>query len=53
MGNILAEKVIVGRTNSSLPGMNTTLYFVPCLTVSEAEIDTMVTAVDSAIQKTF
>nr|WP_321398679.1 aminotransferase class III-fold pyridoxal phosphate-dependent enzyme [uncultured Desulfobacter sp.] len=53
MGNILAEKVIVGRTNSSLPGMNTTLYFVPCLTVSEAEIDTMVTAVASAIKKTF
>nr|WP_319492018.1 aminotransferase class III-fold pyridoxal phosphate-dependent enzyme [uncultured Desulfobacter sp.] len=53
MGNILAEKVIVGRTNSSLPGMNTTLYFVPCLTVSEAEIDTMVTAVANAIKKTF
>ncbi len=53
MGNILAEKVIVGRTNSSLPGMNTTLYFVPCLTVSEAEIDTMVTAVARALKKTF
>jgi taurine-pyruvate aminotransferase len=53
MGNILAEKVIVGRTNTSLPGMNTTLYFVPCLTVSQAEIDTMVTAVAKAIQKTF
>jgi taurine-pyruvate aminotransferase len=53
MGNILAEKVIVGRTNSSLPGMNTTLYFVPCLTVSEAEIDTMVTAVAKAIKKSF
>lgn len=53
MSSILAEKVIVGRTNSSLPGMNTTLYFVPCLTVSEAEIDTMVTAVAKAIKKTF
>ncbi|WP_321417113.1 aminotransferase class III-fold pyridoxal phosphate-dependent enzyme [uncultured Desulfobacter sp.] len=53
MGNILAEKVIVGRTNSSLPGMNTTLYFVPCLTVSEQEIDIMVSAVVKAIKKTF
>jgi len=51
--NSIAEKVIVGRTNSSLPGMNTTLYFVPCFTVSEAEIDTMVTAVAKAIKKTF
>ncbi|MCG8553380.1 MAG: aminotransferase class III-fold pyridoxal phosphate-dependent enzyme, partial [Desulfobacterales bacterium] len=53
MGNILAEKVIVGRTNSSLPGMNTTLYFVPCLTVSEQEIDIMVSAVAKAVKKTF
>nr|WP_320192195.1 aminotransferase class III-fold pyridoxal phosphate-dependent enzyme [uncultured Desulfobacter sp.] len=53
MGNILAEKVIVGRTNSSLPGMNTTLYFVPCLTVSAEEIDIMVSAVAKAIKKTF
>ena len=53
MGNIMAEKVIVGRTNSSLPGMNTILYFVPCLTVSEEEIDTMVTAVAKALKKTF
>ncbi len=53
MGNIFAEKVIVGRTNNSLPGMNTTLYFVPCLTVSEQEIDTMVSAVAKAVKKTF
>lgn len=53
MGNIMAEKVIMGRTNSSLPGLNTTLYFVPCLTVSVEEIDTIVAAVEKAIKKTF
>lgn len=53
MGNIMAQGVIVGRTNSSLPGLNTTLYFVPCLTVNEAEIDEMVTAVEKALVKTF
>lgn len=53
MGNIMAEGVIVGRTNSSLPGLNTTLYFVPCLTVSEQEIDRMVAAVEIGLKKTF
>ncbi|SMC98379.1 taurine-pyruvate aminotransferase [Desulfocicer vacuolatum DSM 3385] len=53
MGNIVAEKVIVGRTNSSLPGLNTTLYFVPCLTVTEDELDTIVAAVEKGIQQTF
>jgi taurine-pyruvate aminotransferase len=53
MGNIMAEGVIVGRTNSSLPGLNTTLYFVPCLTVTEQEIDRMVTAVEKGLKKTF
>ena len=53
MGNIMAEKVIVGRTNSSLPGLNTTLYFVPCLTVSVEEITIIVSAVETAIKKTF
>ncbi len=53
MANVLAEKVILGRTNSSIPGLNTTLYFVPCLTVVEEEIDEIVDAVKKAIEKTF
>ena len=53
IGNIFADKVIVGRTNSSLPGMNTTLYFVPCLTVTTEEIDTIVSAVEKSIKETF
>ena len=53
MGNIMAEKVIVGRTNSSLPGLNTTLYFVPCLTATDEDIDIIVSAVEKAIKKTF
>ena len=53
MSHITAEGVIVGRTNSSLPGLNTTLYFVPCLTVSEQEIDRIVAAVETGLKKTF
>lgn len=52
MGKIMAEKVIMGRTNSSLPGLNTTLYFVPCLTISNEEIDIIVNAVETAIKNT-
>jgi len=53
MGNIMAQKVIVGRTNSSLPGLNTTLYFVPCLTATDEDLDIIVSAVETAIKKTF
>lgn len=53
MTAILAQGVIVGRTNSSLPGLNTTLYFAPCLTVCENEIDRMVTAVETGLKQTF
>lgn len=53
MANITKENVIVGRTNSSLPGLNTTLYFVPCLTVSHAEINRIIDAVVKGMEKTF
>lgn len=53
MANITAENVIVGRTNSSLPGLNTTLYFVPCLTVSHEEINRIIDAVVKGLEKTF
>lgn len=53
MASIMAEKVIVGRTNSSLPGLNTTLYFVPCLTVTHEQIDRIIDAVKKGLEKTF
>ncbi len=53
MANILAEGVIVGRTNSSLPGMNTIINFAPCLIVTRQQVDTIVAAVRNAVIKTF
>jgi len=53
MCNVLAEGVIVGRTNNSLPGMNTIINFAPCLIITREQVDTIVAAVRSAIEKTF
>ena len=53
MGNVLAENVIVGRTNSSFHGLNTVMNFAPSLIISKEEVDRVVDAVETAIQKTF
>ncbi len=53
MGNVMAENVIVGRTNSSFHGLNNIMNFAPCLTITKAQVDIVVAAVESAIQKTF
>jgi len=49
----MAEKVIVGRTNSSFHGLNNIMNFAPCLTITKEQVDTIVAAVETAIQKTF
>ncbi len=53
MGNVMAQKVIVGRTNSSFHGLNNIMNFAPCLTISKDQVDTIVSAVKAAIEKTF
>lgn len=53
MGNVLAENVIVGRTNSSFHGLNNIMNFAPCLIINKAQVDTIVAAVSKAIEKTF
>lgn len=53
MGNVMGQGVIVGRTNSSLPGMNTIMNFAPCLTITKEEVDEIVAAVRAGIKKTF
>ncbi|HCY88602.1 MAG TPA: aspartate aminotransferase family protein [Desulfobacteraceae bacterium] len=53
MGNVLAENVIVGRTNSSFHGLNTIMNFAPSLVITREEVDRIVDAVETAIQKTF
>lgn len=51
MGLVAAEGVLVGRTLSSLPGNNTIMNFAPALLATKAEIDEIVAAVQSAIEK--
>ena len=51
MGLVMAEGVLAGRTNSSLPGNNTIMNFAPALVATKAEMDELVTAVKRAIEK--
>ncbi|MGA6927218.1 MAG: aminotransferase class III-fold pyridoxal phosphate-dependent enzyme [Desulfosarcina sp.] len=48
-----AEGVLLGRTNSSLPGLNTTLYYAPALVITKEEADRMVDATRKGICKVF
>ena len=50
---VKAEGVLVGRTNSSLPGLNTTLYYAPALVITKDEADRMVEATRKGIEKVF
>lgn len=53
MGNVMAQKVIVGRTNSSFDGLNNIMNFAPSLIITKEQIDTIVAAVAAAIETTF
>ncbi|MFK5953095.1 MAG: aminotransferase class III-fold pyridoxal phosphate-dependent enzyme [Desulfobacterium sp.] len=53
MGNVMAQNVIVGRTNSSFHGLNNIMNFAPCLIITKEQVDTIVAAVETAIKKTF
>lgn len=49
----MAQGVIIGATNRSLPGLNNTLCFSPALIATEKDIDTITDAVDNALTKVF
>ncbi|MBY3088891.1 aminotransferase class III-fold pyridoxal phosphate-dependent enzyme [Rhizobium laguerreae] len=53
IGACMADGVIIGATNRSLPGLNNTLCFSPALIATAAEIDTITSAVDRALTKVF
>ena len=53
MANLLAQGVIAGRTNSSFHGLNNVMNFAPCLIITREQIDTVISAVTTAIEKTF
>lgn len=50
---VKAEGVLLGRTNSSLPGLNTTLYYAPALVMTKDQADRMVDATRKGIHKVF
>lgn len=47
------QGVLVGRTNSSLPGLNTTLYYAPSLVITRQQVDQMVEATKQGIETVF
>ncbi|MDF0598932.1 aspartate aminotransferase family protein [Psychromarinibacter halotolerans] len=49
----MVRGVIIGCTNRSLPGMNTTLCLSPALIVTPAEIDKITDAIDGALTEVF
>lgn len=51
MGSVMAENVIVGRTNSSFSGLNTVMNFAPSLIITKEQVDRVVAAVRKAIEK--
>jgi taurine-pyruvate aminotransferase len=52
VANVNAEGVLVGRTNTSLPGNNTIMNLAPALIVTHEQIDQIVAAIKTAIEKT-
>ena len=53
VGDCMAQGVIIGATNRSVPGKNNTLCFSPALIATKDDIDEIVTAVDGALGRVF
>jgi taurine-pyruvate aminotransferase len=51
VARVNAEGVLVGRTNTSLPGNNTIMNLAPALIVTREQIDQIVAAIKTAIEK--
>ncbi|SFE31124.1 aminotransferase family protein [Roseivivax sediminis] len=53
VGDCMAQGVIIGATNRSVPGRNNTLCFSPALIATKDDIDEIVSAVDGALGRVF
>ena len=53
VGDCMAQGVIIGATNRSVPGFNNTLCFSPALIATADDIDEITDAVDRALTKVF
>jgi len=49
VADCMAQGIIIGATNRSLPGYNNTLLFAPALIATKDDIDHIVDGVDQAI----
>lgn len=49
----MAQGVIIGATNRSIPGFNNTLCYSPALISTKDDIDEMISATDKALTKVF
>lgn len=53
VADCMAQGVIIGATNRSLPGLNNTLCFSPALIATPDQIDEITEAVDGALGRVF
>ncbi len=53
VGDCMAQGVIIGATNRSVPGFNNTLCFSPALIATTDDIDQITEAVDGALGRVF
>jgi taurine-pyruvate aminotransferase len=53
VADCMAQGVIIGATNRSVPGLNNTLCLSPALIATEADIDRVYDAIDGALTRVF
>ena len=53
VADCMAQGVIIGATNRSLPGLNNTLCLSPALIATKDDIDEITTAIDGALTRVF
>ena len=53
VADCMAQGVVIGATNRSLPGFNNTLCYSPALIATKSDIDEIVSATDKALTKVF
>ncbi|MCZ4354238.1 aminotransferase class III-fold pyridoxal phosphate-dependent enzyme [Roseovarius aestuarii] len=53
VADCMAQGVIIGMTNRSIPGFNNTLCYSPALIATKDDIDQIIAATDSALTKVF
>jgi taurine-pyruvate aminotransferase len=47
----MAQGVIIGASNRSMPGLNNTLLFAPALIATKGDLDEVVAGVDAALTR--